>query len=274
MKKIISGFIISIFIFFLYNCGIEDNVMYFQEPRNIEIDDTDQGDITVKFYGFNQEEEDGKYLFVGYDIYYRFKKSDNPKMAQVRNPIPPLNEVPPISNLHYFALHKFKDNSRFPNDSFSDTDMDEFYQIVSIPVTEDMIKHVLKKGNNDDVQFCFDKSHIIPGEENPYEDSKNIFINDIFPNYDDYKNYKTTWGNYDNIDPDKRFKGFYDKDYYDHYGIKPTDTDGISNNYYKVDFWIVAKGFNSNSERDKNFIESIKSEVFTVEFRVAISTEW
>ena len=264
MKKILQYSIILILAVLLFNsCGIEDNIIYFQEPRNIEIDDSDQTKIIVKFYGYNQEEDDGEYLFVGYDIYYKFSSSDDEKKAQVRYPIPPFNNL----TFHNNALIDFSDNSRFPNDNFSDYDMEEFYQLVSIPVTEDMIKDVLKEGKSDNVRFCFDNRNIDAGKYNPDQDSNNKYImcNDMFPEYDDYKNKR--WGGLD-------FLGFYDEDYYnnDDYVITPSKIEGVFK-YYKIDFWIIAKGFNSNSERDKNFIESLKSETFTLEFKVDISTK-
>jgi len=137
MKNIFYLFLIIITIFFfsiiiIFSCGLPDDLMYFQEPRNVEVDNTDKSKVIVKFYGFNQEEDLGKYLFVGYDIYYYFTTPDKAKKAMVKNPKLNLD--------HSTDLIDFLDDtSRFPSSGFTSTDRNTFYQLVSIPVTLEMI---------------------------------------------------------------------------------------------------------------------------------------
>ena len=269
MKKIIisktynyvSLFLLFVFLF-INNCGIEDESMYFQEPRNLEIKNNSTTNVEVYFYGYNQEEDDDEYLFIGYDVYYYFTDSKAYKKAAVKNP-----EIDDLS--HDTALIDFRDLTedayRFPTDKFSDSYMEDFYQYVTIPVTHKMIDDILNKGNNDNVRFCF-HNHAINDETsdtNPYMVTADdyIYIDQIYPNYYEYKD--KDWGENDND-----FIGFYDQDYYDEYNIEKVRDDG-GYYYYEICLWIIAKGSNSQIERTKDsYTESIKSELIKIELKV------
>ena len=53
---ILSLIFILIFLFF-NNCGIEDTVVYYQEPRNLSVEQGDRKNNVVYFYGYNQEKD-------------------------------------------------------------------------------------------------------------------------------------------------------------------------------------------------------------------------
>jgi hypothetical protein len=251
-------------------CGIE-NSMYFQEPRNViayikgtsnPITTSGTDSAAIKFYGYNQEKDNSKYVFAGYDIYYYFPSSTTKRKANVMNPILPSNAklIPFVTN----------EPSRFPSTNFQDSN---FYQVISLPVTNSMIDNNLTQGSNDNVRFTFGYDDLtgtqypmiggISGEAGSY-----VYLGAIFPTLSEYNG--KSWGS---LDPN--FQGFYDLDYYINNSITPisgnpsTPTDCV----YQAYFYLVAKGFNSDIERNQNFIESIPSTVVTVYFLAKASTK-
>jgi len=265
MNKIILTYAKIVFFFipliFLNTCGLEDNLIYFQEPRNVHVENNGTGTVKVYFYAYNEEEDAGDKLCCGYDVYYYFTNSSNAKRAAVKIPILTGR------NSDFSELEDYTKFDRFPDDIF---DKDDIYQLITIPVTNNMLNEVLdEKGNNDNVRFCFhnDESIIkdLSGDYNPKINSGEdyIFMEEIFPNYDEYQG--EDWGE---NDPD--FKGFYDQDYYDEMGISPVETVGTDKTY-KMYIWIIAKGHNSAGEISKDFTESIKSSIITVNLKVDAS---
>ncbi len=245
-------FIILLFTTF-FNCGIEDTI-YYQEPRLIQIEGT-ESNVEVFFYGYNQEKDDDKFLFVGYDIYYYFNDPKTAKKAQVKNPLYTINrtgETPLIS---------FTDPARLPSALSND-----MYRSVSFPVTIPMIENILIENNNKNVKFTFHKlSQTL--STNPFIDGNTIVMEQLFPNYNDYNN--LTWGTLD-----LNFIGFYDADYYNYYQIAD-DKESPSPELYKfydINIYIVAKGFNSNVDRTLNLTQSIPSSTSRIKLRVDMST--
>ena len=81
MKKNIL--ISCIVLFVLTACGLED-ILFFESPTGFRSVSESDESIFVEFTGFNQEQEDtGKYCFVGYDIYYYFESESTKARAQI-----------------------------------------------------------------------------------------------------------------------------------------------------------------------------------------------
>jgi hypothetical protein len=252
-----------VFFIFFNTCGLEDSYIYYQEPRNLHVEKGLDAKYEIWFTGENQEQDDDddSYLFVGYDVYYYFTSSSSAQKAAVRNP-------QRIGLPHTVPLYDFTDNDRFPPSNFSSSFMNTFYQFVTIPVTINMIRNVLKKGKNDNVRFTFQESNNDPNPGYiPYINSSPnyIFIDGIYPNYSEYKN--QTWNDAD-------FQGFYDKDYYDYKGINYESYNSITDEYtYKIYIYIIAKGFNSSHDRTQNMIESLKSNIIEINLVVNGNTK-
>lgn len=262
MMKVKLLLFLSVFIF-LFTCGIED-IIYFREPQDITVDGVNPEKNMVYFYGFNQEETEGNYLFVGYDVYYYFGSSSSAKKAAVKNPY-----VPTSTNL--IDYKSTDDAYRFAN--FTNTN--DLYQQFTIPVTVEMIEDVLKEGNSDNVKFCFhDYGLITDGRDNPYIDSssskKKLLVDLVYPQFSEYQN--KDWADYDDINGAyDDFKGFYDWDYYEALNI-PYSAFGTGYRDYKMYIYIVARGFSSSS-MDQDYITSIKSDVKTITLRVLDTTD-
>ena len=268
MKVIFNYFLLflsSSFILLL-GCGIEDSI-YFQEPKNIYIDDNETNKVLVKFKGYNQEEDSDYFLLVGYDVYYYFVSGQTPLKATVYKPYYSQNEnLLDLTNDNYdFGIESKK--IRFPSNFFKN--MDDFYKYTTIPVTLDMIETVLTD-KDDNVRFCFhnDKINDLSSDTNPYKTSDNryIILDNLYPNPSEYED--KTW--YDG-DIKENFLGFYDYNYYQNLNITPVAEDG-ADKIYRMYIYIVAKGFNSSEEIDRNpnYIESSKS--VTIQVRLRVST--
>lgn len=269
MKYIYILFLFVLILFFQNTCGVEDSTIFFQEPRNLSYD---EANFTLRFDGYNQEEDGDEYLFIGYDVYYYFNKdSKNAKKAAVRIPkISEPRENPAGVNIHSTLLdyRSVSIESSFSN--YSDDDKNTIYQDVTFPVTEEMIEDVLRKSKSDNVRLCFDNTLTIPfGDENPKKVGNDyILLEELFPKYDEYKS-KIEAGQWGNIND---YKGFLDIDYYNYNDCSIYQTVG-TDNYYKMKVFIIAKGFNSNTERNKgNYIESLKSTVKEITIEVSQST--
>jgi hypothetical protein len=260
MKYIYAISILIITVILLNTCGIEDTTMFFQEPKNLSYDDAT---FTIEFDGYNQEEDDDKYLFVGYDVYYYFSgsKSSNAKKAAVRIPVQSHADV----GLHSDLLDFTDSDNESSFENYSDNDKDTIYQEVTFPVTWEMIDDVLDEGKSDNVQLCFANTELIqPSDENPHKISNDsILMEELFPKYEEYKS-QIEGGPWD----ENNFEGFLDQDYYSYYGISLYKFEG-GFNYYKMKVFVIAKGFNSNTERNKgDYIESLKSSVKEITIQV------
>ncbi|MBN1216776.1 MAG: hypothetical protein JXA99_15215, partial [Candidatus Lokiarchaeota archaeon] len=245
-------------------CGIEDTTMYFQEPKNLAYN---EATFTISFDGYNQEEDDDEYLFVGYDVYYYFNDDSGSALkAAVRIPKQSETRFELDPNIHTPLFNFVGVDSSFSN--YSVNDLDIIYQDVTFPVTEEMIDDVLEEGKSDNVRLCFDRPAVI-GTENPKKVSNDhIYLEELFPKYEQYKSQieASNWGDID------EFWGFLDIDYYNYYSYTPYQTIG-SDNYYKMKIFVIAKGFNSNTERNKgDYIESLKSSVREISIRVDQAT--
>jgi len=246
----------------------------------VVVDNNDSEEVTVKFYGYNQERGKDEtvannYLFVGYDIYYYFlSKSDVKKKAMVKQPKVPSNNklrpFPAVDVDYEPTQSEAKNKKRFPEINFS-PGMDNFFKEVTYPVTIEMIKNVLISGANNNVRFSFKTEYPDMTSDvysNPFEvkDAAGNYIQfgGIYPYEDDYIN--ASWG--DEKDG-YTFYGFYDKDFYDFNNIAAESDDG-SYSFYKVYFYIVAKGFRDAdlSNRNRSYLESAQSSHVEVRFKV------
>lgn len=265
MKYFYTFLIILITLILCNTCGIEDTTMYFQEPKNLAYDEASS---TIYFDGYNQEKDGDEYLFVGYDVYYYFNDdSKSAKKAAVRMPQHSMDRYKVNQNNHAPLLDFSTVSSSFQG--FSAYDLDIIYQDVTFPVTEDMIDNVLEEGKSDNVKLCFNRPATL-GTVNPKKVSDDhIYLEELFPKFEQYKSQVVDnglWGGYDD------FYGFLDLDYYNYYGYTSYATEG-SNNLYKMKIFVIAKGFNSNTKRNKgDYIESLKSTVREISVSVPQST--
>lgn len=257
--------IINLFLFF--SCGIEDSV-YFQEPINVYVENNGTESVKILFKGYNQEKDGIYYLLVGYDVFYYFNKQEDAKKIVVKNPyISKNSKLIDLSNDQY-PLNPPNSPYRFPKTRF--LNMEEFYKTTTIPVSLEIIDKILSD-KNDNVRFCFHNDSINDGtsDKNPYKalDNSFIFMDELFPNPVEYEN--ASWLDESN---DGVFKGFYDKRYYDSKGISYIEEESNPPIYYiyKIYLYIIAKGYNSGEEIDRNpaFIESVKSTIVEVKLRV------
>ncbi len=260
--KYLHLLLLTILILLFQNtCGIEDSTIFFQEARNLSYD---EANFTLRFDGYNQEEDGDEYLFVGYDVYYYFNNnSKSAKKAAVRLPkITTARGGANHSNLLDYTNPMV--NSSFSSYSFNDKDI--IYQDVTFPVTDEMIDDILKKGRSDNVRLTFDNNNLIlPADINPNTISDYILMEELFPKYEEYKSQieAGSWGGVD------AFSGFLDIDYYNYYGIPFTFDIASGKNKYKMWIFVIAKGFNSNTERNKgNYIESLKSTVIEITIEI------
>ena len=299
----INILIIITTLFIFTTCGIEDTI-YFQEPELLNVENNETANVRLRFNGFNQEKDIDDFLFVGYDIYYYFTSKSGAQLAQVYMPFrdkngsdaPFSSQFPLIGSnnkLMYFPTDEELVDSkptekkyRFP-DTFFPRNMITFYQLTTFPVTVNMITNVLGQSRNDNVQIGFGiegsnglrdvvggNPYIVGSGSNSY-----ILLGSVFPNYSEYSD--KIWGvnkQSQDIDPDKPFRGFYDKNFYYHRSPKISPTDGEEENdtggvcKYTVYFYAIAKGFNSNFARNQNFNLSYISNTVQVIFEVQNNT--
>jgi len=220
------------------------------------------------------------YLFVGYDIYYYFNSPNEKQLAMVRFPVVPL----PLPTYSGTAVAGNKWLLEFPYDldnltrfltggSGYNSSTNNFYQTVSFPIPYNAISSILTEGANSNVRFDFDASTDIYTQnntKNPFVNTseKYVIIGSVYPNYNEYVS-QTDW--YITTDPNdtnfpKRFRGFYDQRYYQKKGIAPYEGSDI----YRVNFYIVSKGFPSSAIPDRTptaYVSSAPSSVFTVKFK-------
>ena len=265
MKYFYTILLFLITLIFFNTCGIEDTTIYFQEPKNLAYN---EATFTIYFDGYNQEEDDDIYLFVGYDVYYYFNDDfSNAKKAAVRIPQESLPRYETNQNNHAPLVDFTSVSSSFQG--FSTYDLDTIYQDVTFPVTFEMIDDILKEGKSDNVKLCFNRPATLSTENPKKVSNDHIYLEELFPKYEQYKSFieSDQWGDVDD------FWGFLDLDYYNHYGYTPYQIIG-TDNYYKMKIFIIAKGFNSNKDRNKgDYIESLKSSVIEISIKVDQSTE-
>lgn len=257
--KVISILIIT--AIFTAACGIMADI-YFKEPTSLSSVGASPQSVELEFTAENQEAApNGDYLLAGYDVYYYFDTINSKQKAMVRYPKTVANGDLIASLVNSDATA----NSiiRFPaSGGFSDT----LYEDVSIPVTNGMIGSYLGAGRSGNVKLYFN-NYYSTGQQNPHTDSNTIFIDELFPAYSSYAN--KSWGEYKTTGTADDFLGFYDRDFYNNVVPVSARVEGSSPEQYKVNFFVVAKGFNSNETRSKTlFIESVRSNIVTVTFEL------
>ncbi|OHD08404.1 MAG: hypothetical protein A2086_08685 [Spirochaetes bacterium GWD1_27_9] len=280
MKNLI--FFITLLSLLFFACGIE-NSQYYQAPDGIYVDDNGSQDISVKFYGYNQEKNisGSDYIFVGYDVYYYFSNNNQHKIANVRKPDTSINKkLLPFPKVDAADLTADKSKDKYPYRDSTDlfyNYINTFYQsIVTFPLTNKMIDEILKEGNANNVRFNFARKDDISRpqtsdvtQNNPYIKDEYVFLGEIYPQYTDYngKTIQIENSAFEFGKPENNFLGFYDKDYYDYLGVKEESTDG---DYliYKVYFYIVARGFNFDGAKSNILQRSDNSRTFEVLFKV------
>jgi hypothetical protein len=272
-KKYICLLLIILFSLFFYNtCGIEDNVLFIQEPKNLTYDEYN---FNFYFDGFNQEKDNGTSMFIGYDVYYFFDDVKNAKLAQVRSP---------AGTFPHRTLIDFSGDPKYSQLKASDKNsLNLIYEWVTLPVSQAMIDSVLIQGNSKNVYMYLynypDQNNptAIYSEPNPQIFSGNkVYFFELYPNYSQYQN--QTWGELDqppyntnNLNP---FVGFLDKDYYIKTGIVPNQPDAGGYSYYTMYVYVVAVGFNSSKQmtRQDKIIESLKSNIIKINLHVKTTT--
>jgi hypothetical protein len=235
-------------------CGIEDSVMYFQEPKNLTYSTSD---YSLSFDGYNQEEDADTYMFIGYDVYYYFDDPKNAKLVQVRNPLSTL------SAYRNRTFIDFSGESRFGQ--LSASDKSSIYEWVSCPVKESM-SGILSKGSSGNVVLYLDNypDHAYPAKNqtgtNPSDGTTKIYYYEMYPYYYQYGG--QSWYTDSAFDSTK-FYGFFDQKFIDNCVPAASKIDSTS---YYIYFYVKAKGFNSKAEmtRGSKITESVKSNTIKV----------
>jgi len=279
-SKICKYLFLLIFTLFFYNtCGIEDDVLYVQESKNITYDESS---FYLYFDGYNQEEDDGTYLFIGYDIYYYFDTASNARLAQVRNPLSTVITLP-----HNVPLINFTTESRFSSMlAANSNDVNNIYEWVTVPVKETYITDILYSGNSSNVglylynypNYNVNGPHTVQtGYTNPgnQRNSSKVILTELYPNYSQYKN--TTWGDqavssdytngYATPTQEDKFWGFLDNDFMTNCVPATAKIDATS---YYMYVYVVAKSFNSKAEmtRADKIVESLASSKIRIKVTV------
>lgn len=250
-------------------CGIMADV-YFKEPTSLSVVSSDPQAVELTFTAENQEKApNDDFLLAGYDVYYYFDSESNKKKAMVRYPKVPDNTLLITTLVNSDAtvpggVVRFPASGGFSNDTI--------FQDITIPVTNSMIDLRLGSGNSSNVKIYFDNRITA---QVPKDTSIAVEIDEIYPNYTlYYSKTKDMWGDFkqETIDIVDDFAGFYDKDFYDNVVPTSAKVSGTTDKY-KVNFFVIAKGFNSNETRNKTlFIESIRSNTVTVTFQIKSGT--
>jgi len=264
-KNLISILLFISFLATLFlSCGIEDSI-FFQEPQNVSIDNNDSQKVLVRFKGYNQEKDGDYFLFVGYDVYYYFVPGQTPLKATVYKPYYSQNDKLLDLTNDNFTVGPSENQIRFPTGFFKN--MEDFYKYTTIPVKLNMIENVLTD-KDDNVKFCFHdyEGNDSTNDKNPHISGNSyIILDNLFPNPIEYE--EKIW--YED-DTKETFKGFYDYEYYTNLNITHVGEDG-ADRFYLMYLYIVAKGFNSGDEIDRNpnYVESSRSLTKQVRFRVS-----
>lgn len=257
----------------LTSCGLED-ILFFESPTNFRsVSDSDES-VYVEFTGFNQEQEDtGKYCFVGYDIYYYFESESTKAKAQIYLPNLYLTEDETTDvtvtdenrlNEELLPWSRFYAERENFYGNITETYRKQLYEYVTLPVTMSMIRNVLYDGNSSNVRAYFGDTFSAGKFSNPrsIEDDYIRFVN-LFPNVDhypddyDYEEYERNG---------KPFRGFRDERFYKKMGINPVSG---TTDQYKCYFYAVAKGFDSATKTSfTSFSESSKSSTVQITFTI------
>lgn len=280
IKEMKIFFLIAFIPLFLTSCGLED-ILFFEPPTLFRYVAESDESVYIEFTGFNQEQEDtGKYCFVGYDVYYYFDSESNKARAQIYLPNLCLtaDETTDVTvtdknriNEMLLTWDNFYDGRENFYGNITETYRKQLYRYVTLPVTLGMIRNVLYDGNSSNVRAYFGDMGNTSGERhsNPQIIGSNEFIRfiNLFPNIDhypddyDYEEYERNG---------KQFKGFRDARFYKKMGINPVS--GTANEY-KCYFYAVAKGFDSATKTSfTSFSESSKSSTIQITFTVDSAT--
>ncbi len=298
MKKIVavlSMFAYSIIIcLIIHSCGLED-IANINPPTDIDIaatngfvaeSATDSGtsetldnvfdnvsDHWIRFKADNWEYERRNaqeyYLIVGYDIYYSFASGSSFKKANVFDPFMTADGEgyhDANTTLYDMSTQVFPDGSqRFPSKVYKSI-YEEFYASTTFPIPLEFVQYLNDRDYN--VRFCFfdDSFNNEAGGKNPYINNGNVYLDNVYPYFDDYEK---SWYKKLKDDETDKFIGFYDYRYYYKLGIPAVYKSG-NLNIYKMWLYIVAKGFNSADEVDRipNYMESSKSATKEIYFVV------
>lgn len=269
MRNLLVGFAVV----FLTSCGLED-ILFFEPPTGFRSVTESEENIYVEFTGFNQEQEDtGKFCFVGYDIYYYFESESTKAKAQIYLPNLYLTadettdetvtdknrlneELLPWSDF-YSERENFYGN-------ITETYRKQLYKYVTLPVTMRMIRDVLYDGNSSNVRAYFGDTFLAGKFSNPSSIERDYirFVN-LFPNTDHYPD------GYDYEEYEKNgkpFRGFRDARFYKKMGVNPISG---TTDEYKCYFYAVAKGFDSATKTSfTSFSESSKSSTISITFKI------
>lgn len=267
--KVAIVILFVLFSFAITACGIMADI-YFKEPTSLSVVSSDPQAVELIFTAENQEKApNGDFLLAGYDLYYYFDNESNKKMAMVRYPRVPdnpslitnlVNSDPTVPG----GVFRFPSTGGFTNDTI--------FQDITIPVTNDMINLRLGSGKSGNVKIYFDNRIT---DQVPKDTTIAVEIDEIYPDYTlYYSKTKDVWGDFkqETLDIVDDFAGFYDKDFYDNIVPASAKVSGTTDKY-KVNFFVIAKGFNSNETRNKVFfIQSIRSNIVTVTFQIKSGT--
>ena len=270
MKK---NLLIGFAILFLTSCGLED-ILFFESPTGFRSVTESEESVYVEFTGFNQEQEDtGKFCFVGYDIYYYFESESTKAKAQIYLPNLYLtadetaDEIVTDKNrlneelLPWVDFYSGRENFY---GNITETYRRQLYKYVTLPVTMRMIRDVLYDGNSSNVRAYFGSTFSAEKFSNPksIENDHIRFVN-LFPNTDHYPD----GYNYDEYEKNnKPFKGFRDARFYKKMGVNPVSG---TTDEYKCYFYAVAKGFDSATKTSfTSFSESSKSSTISITFKI------
>lgn len=275
-------FLIIFVALILVACGLED-ILFFEPPTGFRYREEGSNESGyLEFTGFNQEQEDtGKYCFVGYDIYYYFESESTKAKAQLYLPNPYLNEdgstdltVTDKTRLNENLLpwsYFYHGRENFYG-NITESYQKQLYRYVTLPVTLKMIENVLYDGNSSNVRAYFSdiysKKEKFSNPDPELQQNEYISFFNLFPNIEhypddyDYEEYEKNG---------KEFKGFRDARFYKKMGVNPTTENGDE---YKCYFYAVAKGFDSATKTSFNvFSESSKSSTILITFKVDPETK-
>jgi hypothetical protein len=278
MKKIIF---INFIVLSLTACGLED-ILFFESPTGFRYVEEGSGESGyVEFTGFNQEQEDtGRYCFIGYDIYYYFDSESTKAKAQLYLPNPYLSEDDWIDlsditvnrlNQELLPWSYFYEGREDFYGKITEKYQKELYRYVTLPVTLQMIKDVLYDGNSSNVRAYFgdiySKKEEFSNPDPELQQSEYISFFNLFPNIEHYPDDF----NYEEYEKNgKEFKGFRDERFYKKMKVNPVSG---TTNRYKCYFYAVAKGFDSTTKTSFTVCsESSKSSTISIEFEVAPET--
>lgn len=257
-------FFLPFLLFLFVSCGIE-NTLYIKEPTEVKVSYDFYKVPVITFYGYNQEELDGNYLFMGYDLYYYFDAGSTHRRARVLNSTPYLkkDDTTAARNKNLITALDMR-GTRKIYENFSDSSMLNIYSYITFPVTESIIKDILTEANTNNVEIYFDNKTANDGDfSNPYVSSheRKVYIDNIYPAYEEYP---TDWDKLEG-----GFLGFFDYEYYKKNEIRAFKDDG-DEYIYRGYFYLKAKGVENFTSTSfvTTLLESNSSSTVQVDFVV------